>query len=150
MLNILQSKENNVNEAKHADIGKLGLQYILAMPGLNSIAAVGDFGAKKYGQWNFKPGMPWMKLLGSCARHLVAFIGGEDLDQCKSQCIILPNGLCERMEHSNLPHLAHLAYDALMLLDYMENKREFDDRYKRHIEVDHTCPGLQCSTCIPF
>lgn len=117
-------------EAKHDDSQKLGLQYILAMPGLCSVAEVGDFGAKKYGQWNYKAGMPWMKLLGSCARHLVAVIKGEDLDQCKPYCVVLPNGECERMEHSHLPHLAHLAYDALMLLDYSFNHKELDDRYK--------------------
>lgn len=99
-------------EAKHLDDGKTGLQYILAMPGLCSVAKVGDFGARKYGQWNYKAGMPWMKLLGSCSRHLAAFIKGEDMDG-----------------ESGLPHLAHLAYNALMLLDYMENHKELDDRY---------------------
>ena len=117
-------------EAKHLDAGKLGLQYILAMPGLCSVAAVGDFGAKKYGQFNYKAGMPWMKLLGSCTRHLAAFLRGEDMDQCQSHCIILPNGDCERMEHSHLPHLAHLVYDSLMLLDYSINHKELDDRFK--------------------
>lgn len=100
-------------EAGHKDEGKIGLQYILAMPGLVAVAQVGDFGAQKYGQWNYKAGMPWMKLLGSCSRHLAAFIKGEDLDK-----------------ESKLPHLAHLAYDALMLLDYMENHHAKDDRYK--------------------
>lgn len=100
-------------EAKHLDGGKPGLQYILAMPGLLSVSDVGDFGAKKYGQWNYKAGMPWMKLLGSCTRHLTAFILGEDFDR-----------------ESKLPHLAHLCYDALMLLDYMVTKPELDDRYK--------------------
>jgi hypothetical protein len=101
------------NEAKHLDTGKIQLQYIFAMPGLIYVAKVGDFGAKKYGQWNYKAGMPWMKLLGSCSRHLAAFLRGEDLDL-----------------ESGLPHLAHLAYDALMLLDYQENHIELDDRYK--------------------
>ncbi len=99
-------------EAGHNDQGKTGLQYILAMPGLCSVALVGDFGAKKYGQWNYKAGMPWMKLLGSCSRHLASFIRGEDLDT-----------------ESGLPHLAHLVYDALILLDYQENHKELDDRY---------------------
>ena len=101
-----------MKEAGHLDQGKVGLQYILAMPGLSAVAQVGDFGAKKYGQWNYKAGMPWMRLLGSCARHLAAFIKGENTDP-----------------ESGLPHMAHLAYDALILLDYEVNHVDKDDRY---------------------
>lgn len=103
-------------EAKHLDTGKVPLQHILAMPGLDQIALVGEYGFKKYGdRWNYRKGMPWSKLLGSCSRHLAAFIRGENLDS-----------------ESQLPHLAHLAYDCLMLLEYqMETKyAPNDDRYK--------------------
>ena len=99
--------------ADHKDAGKPGLQYVLAMPGLRDVALVGDYGALKYSQFNYKAGMPWMKLLGSCSRHLIAFIQGEDSDL-----------------ESGLPHLAHLAYNALMLLDYMRTHKDKDDRYK--------------------
>ena len=99
-------------EAGHHDSGKVPLQYILFMEGLDDVAKVGEFGAKKYSQYNYKAGMPWMKLAGSMARHLAAWIRGNDLDQ-----------------ESGLPHLAHLAYDALMLLDYARYHKELDDRY---------------------
>lgn len=99
-------------EAGHFDGDKIGLQYILAMPGLYDVAKVGDFGAKKYGQFNYKQGMKWMRLLGSCSRHLVSFIQGEDLDR-----------------ESGISHIAHFVYDGLMLLDYMKRKRELDDRF---------------------
>jgi len=103
-----------MTEALHKDEGKIGYHYILAMPGLFWVAAVGDYGAIKYrDQFNYKKGMPWMKLIGSCSRHLIAFVRGEDNDK-----------------ESGLPHLAHLAYDALMLLDYKENHIDLDDRYK--------------------
>jgi len=109
-----------MTEAKHLDEDKTGLQYVLSMPGLYAVSAVGDYGAKKYGdQFNYKKGMPWMKLLGSCARHLTAFIQGEDLDP-----------------ESKLPHLAHLVYDALMLLDYTMNDLGIDDRWQRGSEND--------------
>jgi hypothetical protein len=98
-------------EAGHLDIGKSELQYILAMEGWEEIAKVGTFGAKKYARWNYKAGMPWMKLGGSLSRHLRSWLMGEDLDR-----------------ESGLPHLAHLIYDALMLLDYSRNHRELDDR----------------------
>lgn len=101
-------------EAKHFDDNKPELQYILSMRGLYDVARVGTYGAKKYGQYNYKAGMPWMKLLGSCSRHLVSFILGEDLDY-----------------ESALPHLAHLIYDALMVMDYAYYHKELDDRYKQ-------------------
>lgn len=107
-----------MTEASHKDEGKIGLQYILAMPGLLEVAKVGDFGAKKYEQWNYRKGMPWMKLLGSCSRHLTSFILGEDNDP-----------------ESGLPHLAHLIYDGLMLLGYQIEHKELDDRYVKVSET---------------
>ena len=107
-------------EAKHLDDGKIGLQHVLAMRGLISVANVGDYGAKKYGQHNWRKGMPWMKLAGSCARHLYQFILGIDRDS-----------------ESGLPHLAHLIYNALMLLEYEDTYKELDDRYKPSKE--HKC-----------
>ncbi len=110
--------------ALHFDDNKPELQYILAMPGLLEVARVNNYGAKKYGQWNYRLGMPWMELLGSSSRHLQAFIGGQDNDdhepECKEGCI----------KHSTLPHLAHLCYNALMLLGYMKEHPKLDDRFK--------------------
>lgn len=100
-------------EAGHKDAGKPMLQYILALTLLDEMAKVGEFGALKYGQWNYKAGMPWMKLLGSIARHLTAFIRGENNDK-----------------ESGLNHLAHLAYDAAMLYDYIGRFDSLDDRYR--------------------
>jgi hypothetical protein len=99
-------------DGKHFDSNKPGLHYVLFFKGLDEVAKVGDFGSKKYGQWNYLGGMEWMKLLGSCSRHLCAFIRGEDLDK-----------------ESGLNHLAHLIYDALMLLEYQHRKLGKDDRY---------------------
>jgi len=100
-------------KAKHFDYGKLPLQYILAMKGIDEIAKVGEFGAKKYGQWNYMAGSEYMRFLGSCSRHLTLFIRGENLDH-----------------ESGISHLAHLCYDALMLLEWQHRKRGLDDRYK--------------------
>lgn len=106
--------ETNEGEAAHDDSTKPTLQYVLGMEGLDEVAEVGAFGARKYGQWNYKAGMPWMKLLGSCTRHLWSFVHGEDVDK-----------------ESGKSHLAHLVYDALMLLDYTKHHQQLDDRYKK-------------------
>lgn len=101
------------SEAKHLDTGKTALQYVLVFKGLDEVAKVGEFGAKKYGQFNYKAGASYMRFLGSCTRHLAAFIRGEDTDA-----------------ESGLSHLAHLVFDALMLLDWLERKVGTDDRYR--------------------
>lgn len=103
-----------MSEAKHKDEGKLALQYILAMSGMDSVSRVGEFGAKKYAQWNYMGGSSYMRFLGSCVRHLTSFIRGEDNDK-----------------ESGLPHLAHLVYDCLMIMEWMNRGVGLDDRYKK-------------------
>lgn len=100
-------------EATHLDEGKTALQYVLVFKGLDEVAKVGEFGAKKYGQFNYKSGSSYMRFLGSCSRHLAAFIRGEDVDS-----------------ESGLSHLAHLIFDCLMLMDWIEHKVGTDDRYR--------------------
>ncbi len=108
-------------EAKHNDEGKLELQYVLAFKGLDDVAKVGSFGAKKYGQWNYKSGASFMRFLGSCSRHLISFIRGQDLDG-----------------ESGLPHLAHLVFDALMLMDWLDRGVGVDDRYREEVRRDES------------
>jgi hypothetical protein len=102
-----------MSEAGHLDSGKTAYQYILSMSFIDEMAKVGSFGALKYGQWNYKAGMPWMKLCGSMSRHLIAFIRGENNDK-----------------ESGLSHLAHMAYDAAMVFDYIGKHDNLDDRYR--------------------
>jgi hypothetical protein len=102
-----------MNEAKHYDDGKLGLQWILSMSGIEDVAKVGDYGAKKYTQGNWRGGSSWMRFAGSCTRHLYRYISGELLDN-----------------ESGLPHLAHCAYDCLILLTWAREGKGTDDRPK--------------------
>jgi len=111
------------NEAKHFDDNKPALQYLLAIEGLSEVARVGMFGAGKYGQFNYKDGMPWMKLAGSISRHLQAWILGEDYDH-ESKC----------------HHIAHLVFDGLMLLDYWKRTKGNDDRYKELPKASSNLP----------
>lgn len=100
-------------EAKHLDEGKTALQYILVFKGLDDVAKVGEFGAKKYGQFNYMAGSSYMRFLGSCTRHLSAYIRGEDKDT-----------------ESGISHLAHLVFDCLMLLEWTYRGVGQDDRFK--------------------
>lgn len=99
------------DKAKHFDDNKVTLQNILAMSGLDEVANVGQYGAKKYGLWNFMKGAEWMRYLGSCARHIAAVIRGEWLDL-----------------ESGLPHLAHCAFNCLIILTWHQTGKGTDDR----------------------
>ena len=100
-----------MEEAKHFDDNKLALQWVLSMPGVDDVAAVGAYGAKKYGQNNWRGGSEFMRYAGSIIRHATAFIRGETLDK-----------------ESGLPHLAHCAYNCLIILSWMKEGKGTDDR----------------------
>ena len=91
---------------------KLPLQH-LPWEGLVVCAEVMRKATSKYPYENWRAGMPWMELAGSCLRHLVKWLCGEDLDKDSGQ-----------------QHLAHLATDALMLLVLTMKNRGTDDRIK--------------------
>ncbi len=57
-------------------------------------------------------GFEYERLIGSSLRHLTAFARGEDLDP-----------------DSGLQHMAHLATNALFLLDYQLNGFGIDNRF---------------------
>lgn len=93
---------------------------LLPVDALMAVAEVLTYGAKKYStdtesgddNWR-KPGFTWRRLLGSSLRHLLAFMRGEDKDP-----------------ESGLSHLAHLACNALFLLEHQLKGLGKDDRFK--------------------
>lgn len=115
-------------EAKHFDEGKLPIQHVLGMPIIEEMAKVAAYGNTKYGDfYNYRKGMPWMKLLGSCARHLRSFICGENNDK-----------------ESGCSHLAHLAYDAGMLYELITLHPSLDDRPHRHVNLLDSTGDIDC------
>lgn len=101
-----------MNTAKHFDDGKCALQYLLAMEALDDVAAVGMYGAKKYGQFNYRGGAEFLRYIGSICRHTASFARGENVDR-----------------ESGLPHLAHVAYNCLIILQWVKDNKGIDDRY---------------------
>ncbi len=113
-------------EAKHFDDGKTQLQWILSMAGLDDVAKVGAYGAKKYGQSNWRGGSEWMRYLGSTVRHVTSYIRRQELDQ-----------------ESGLPHLAHAVYNLLILLEWAKTGKGHDDRPDCGVDKDSDIrPGL--------
>lgn len=68
-------------------------------------------GAEKYGRDNWKKGMPWSAVFASTLRHLIALIGGEDIDP-----------------ESGEFHESHIQCNMRMIQYYRRNYPEGDDR----------------------
>jgi hypothetical protein len=78
------------------------------------VCAVFDFGAKKYAAWNWAKGMAWSIPLACIKRHCVKILEGEKLD-----------------DESGLSHFGHIGCNLVMLLHYVSNYVEGDDRPAR-------------------
>ena len=70
-----------------------------------------EFGAKKYGDYNWTKGLSVRETCESLKRHLDAFMEGEDNDP-----------------ESKLSHIGHIQCNALFLSWMQEHKPELDDR----------------------
>lgn len=94
------------NDAEKCD---LSLVPVEAMEG---IARAMMYGAKKYSRGNYRlSGMDWTRLAAACARHLFAWLFGEDLDQ-----------------ESGLSHIDHAQASLAMLAFQMRKHPENDNR----------------------
>ncbi len=83
---------------------------------MEQIAKVFTKGAEKYAPNNWRRGMPWSEVQASLERHLALYKEGEDFD--------LETGLY---------HMAHVAVNAMFLIDYYRSNPKFDDRVKSYL-----------------
>jgi hypothetical protein len=90
---------------------------LLSSIALVKIAEVMSFGKKKYSANNWRGGFVWSRPLAAAARHLYAYIGGEDKDP-----------------ESGLSHLAHAACCIMFLLEFETTRLDLDDRYKPEVK----------------
>ena len=98
--------------ATRLDDGKNRVE-LLSPQAMMGTAQVLTFGAKKYAEHNWRKGMKWSRVLGSLMRHLFLFMAGEDYDK-----------------ESGLPHVDHIACNAMFLQEYFRTHRELDDRWQ--------------------
>ena len=103
----------------------------LAMMGT---AAVLEFGSKKYAEGNWQKGISWRATIGCLLRHTFKFMMGEDMDP-----------------ESGLPHVDHIACNAMFLQEYFRTRRSFDDRLKTDFEpsVEASQERLKQETELP-
>lgn len=78
---------------------------------LHQLALVYTFGAKKYGDNNWRKGLKWSRVFGAIMRHMWAWFKGEDKDP-----------------ESGISHLAHAAWGCFTLLAYSVSRPDLDDR----------------------
>lgn len=79
---------------------------------LEEIAAVFDYGRKKYNAWNWARGMAWSIPIGCAMRHLITM--GPFAAEVDAE--------------SGLPHRGHVGCNLVMLLWFVEYYGEGDDR----------------------
>lgn len=81
---------------------------------INALADILTAGAAKYGEHNWRHGMDWSRVYGAAQRHLLAFWGGDDID-----------------EESGMPHLWHALTNISFLVSYQAMSVGRDDRWKQ-------------------
>lgn len=75
--------------------------------------AVLEYGAIKYSANNWRKGGSWTSAIDSLQRHLDAFREGENFDA-----------------ESALPHLAHMAFNVMILIEFFDKGFGTDDRFR--------------------
>lgn len=84
---------------------------------INALAEVLTAGAVKYGEHNWRHGMDWSRVYGAAQRHMLAFWGGDDID-----------------EESGMPHLWHALTNMAFLVSYQALSVGRDDRWKPEVD----------------
>jgi len=95
--------------------GKPEISMILeARHAMGGIADVLTFGKNKYARGNWRKGLSHTQICDSMLRHLSAYLAGEDTDS-----------------DSGLPHVDHIACNALFLAEMVRAREDLDDRSSR-------------------
>lgn len=100
------------NRGNRDNTGKPQLSMILeARHAMEGIAAVLEFGKKKYSRGNWRKGLTHAGICDSLLRHMSAYLAGEDTDN-----------------ESGLPHVDHVACNAMFLSEMVTTRPDLDDR----------------------
>ena len=106
----LMQRAGMIDEGQKYDDGKLPW-HLLPPDAVESILAVLQFGALKYGDRNWERGMAWSRPFSALMRHMWAWQRGEEADP-----------------ETGLSHLAHAGCCILFLLAYEQRRIGKDDR----------------------
>jgi hypothetical protein len=118
-----------MEQGKKFDGGKPELS-LLPAKAVFEIGKVLTYGRTKYGAHNWRKGILFSRNVAAALRHTFRWLGGQDYD-----------------EESKCHHLAHACVDLLFVLEYIESRRDLDDRYQDEKETDNLscrCNGKGC------
>lgn len=85
-------------------------------------------GALKYADHNWRKGMPWSWSSDALERHLLAFLDGEDYDDCTCDPPTT-EPKCPDCGATGSKHIIAVAWHAIALSTFMDEHRELDDRW---------------------
>jgi len=101
----------DVEQPKHTGLRfNEGKPKYSLVPSIHPLVEVAMIGAKKYGNHNWKGGMPWSDMYDAMWRHMEAWRSGEQRDPKDGQ-----------------HHLASVAWNALALIEYEKTHPELND-----------------------
>lgn len=106
----MEEKDSKSGLRYDGDKPKMDLLSPIAIIGMSDVLT---FGAKKYADHNWRKGMKWGRTIACLLRHTFKFMMGEDIDP-----------------ESGLPHVDHIACNAMFLQEYFRTHKELDDRFK--------------------
>lgn len=98
-------------KGKHFSQGKAPV-HLIPSEAIIALARGFEYGANKYGEYNFRDGIHWTEITSSLNRHYLAFMQGIDID-----------------EESGLPHVYLIGANFAMLVYMIEHHPELDNRY---------------------
>lgn len=98
-----------MKEAMKFDATKARLELVDPLA-INGLAAVLEFGAKKYAVDNWRKGFAYTRIIGSLERHLNAIKAGELTDP-----------------ESGLPHIDHVGANWMFLSFFMKERPDLND-----------------------
>ncbi len=93
--------------------GEKPMMALLSPKGIEAEALGMTYGAKKYGNHNWRNGIAISRYLSAALRHIFAFMCGEDNDP-----------------ESGISHLGHAKCNLGMALQTLEDHPNLDDRFK--------------------
>lgn len=106
--------ENEMSGTKF-DGGKTKL-HLLPFDALEEVGKVLTYGAAKYGEYNWRSGMGYSRLMSAALRHIFAHMRGERYNH---EPEVLSEDGTILHPATNYLHLAHAACDLLMLVNYI-------------------------------
>jgi hypothetical protein len=124
---ILDSFKETQTEIKD-DTQPLGLRFnegkrkwsLVDFDSLEDMVKVLEFGAKKYGEYNWQKGLKTTDIIESMLRHVFSYLNGEDNDK-----------------ESGISHIGHIQCNAMFLAYMQKNKPELDSRRLKTINQNN-------------